>query len=616
MKRLLCSLPAKIAAIMLSYVMVLVILLSTAAVAFMGYMEFYIHSSYQMEKAILTDMAISECHKMRGMFNAVDDVQSFRENVGNMAWESNIAYTVRNAEGEILYTNYDEKECITTYTCDDGDKFTVHVYENMACEDEFSFVRSLVRTGHKMRYAFIIFDLLAVIAFITLICFLCCAAGRKIAYSSIQRNFLDRIPLDICLAVAAIIVGIFLIIFDTVHYFEGLEIAIFLFVGCTVLYFVALALLLTSATRIKTHTFWKNNVIYKAVAFFFKWFKAGAKFLFFHLMRLPFAFKTLAVLVTVIFWQSIFIMFNLYQAEWLIIGFVLSSAAISLLLLYVAITLQRIKKGGEKIASGDLDSKIDTTFMVLDFKDFATKLNNIGDGLQTAVDEKVRSERFKTELITNVSHDIKTPLTSIINYVDLLKKEKIENETANEYIEVIDRHSERLKKLVEDLVEASKASTGNIAVELQKCDIAVLLSQTLGEFDERLKTARISPVLKILGDDVIIKADARHLWRVFDNLLSNICKYSLADTRAYIEAYTQNDKCFITFKNISRCELNIDSTELTERFVRGDASRNTEGSGLGLSIAKSLTELQNGRMDITVDGDLFKVVLEFDVLKK
>ncbi|MBO5357948.1 MAG: sensor histidine kinase [Clostridia bacterium] len=614
MNRLLCSLPAKIAAIILSYIMVLVIVASSAAVLVMGYLDFYTRSSYLVEKEILTEMAVRECYKLSGQFQRAADVQAFREDVGNMAWEVNYAYTVIDETGEVLYTNYDDTTVLTSSTIiENGYEFIVQVYDEMPCKDQFATVRSLIKTGHDLRYAFIFFAVLGLLAFIVLICFLCCAAGRKFAYSSIQLNFLDRIPLDICLAVAAVIVGVFLIIFDTVQYFEGLEIYIFLFISCTVLYFVALALLLTSATRIKTYTFWKNTLVFKVGSFLLKCFKACAKFLFFHIKRLPFALKTLGLLAIIIFWQGVFLMFNLYQEEWLIIGFVLSSGMISLLVIYVAITLQRIKKGGEKIASGNLESKIDTTFMVLDFKDFANKLNSIGEGMQVAVDEKVKSERFKTELITNVSHDIKTPLTSIINYVDLLKKEEIGNETAKEYIEVIDRHSERLKKLVEDLVEASKASTGSLAVDLQECNVSVLLSQALGEFDERLKGAKITPILKILSDNVIIKADARHLWRVFDNLLSNICKYSLPDTRAYIEAYIQNGKAFVTFKNISRCELSVDSAELTERFVRGDSSRNTEGSGLDLSIAKSLTELQNGQMDITVDGDLFKVMLQFEV---
>ncbi len=615
MKRLLCSLPAKIAAIILSYIMVLVIVLSSAAVMVMGYLDFYTRSSYLIEKEILTEMAVRECYKLSGQFQSAADIQAFREAVGDMASESNIAYTVTDTEKvETLYTNYDTTLTLTSHSIEEnGYKFTVYVYDEMPCEDEFATVRSLIKTGHDLRYAFIFFAILGLLAFIVLICFLCCAVGRKFAYSSIQLNFLDRIPFDICLAVAAAIVGVFLIIFDTVRYFEGLEIFIFLFVSCTVLYFVALGLLLTTATRIKTHTFWKNNVIYIVFAFCFKWVKIIAKFVFFHLMRLPIIIKTLGLLAIVIFWGGVNLIFNLYKTEWLVMGSVFLTFWVSILVIYIAITLQRIKSGGEKIVAGDFEQKIDTRYMVLDFKDFGEKLNSIGDGLQTAVNEKVKSERFKTELITNVSHDIKTPLTSIINYVDLLKKEEIENQTAKEYIEVIDRHSERLKKLVEDLVEASKASTGNMTVDFADCNVGVLLSQALGEFDERFKKAHISPVLKKAERDVIIKADARLLWRVFDKLLSNICKYSLADTRAYLETYISGNKAFIEFKNISKCEINLDSNELTERFVRGDSSRNTEGSGLGLSIAKSLTELQNGQMNITVDGDLFKVVLQFDV---
>lgn len=614
MKNLLCSLPAKIAAIMLSYLMVLVIVLSTAAAMVMGYMEFYTHSQYQIEKEILTEMALSECNKLVGQFYRFDDVQSFRENVGNMAWEVNYAYTVIDETGEILYTNYDDTNVLTSSTIIDGGyKFIVHVYDTMPCKDQFATVRSLIKTGYNLRYAVFVFAFLGLVILISLICFLCCAAGRRFAYSSIQLNFLDRIPFDICLAFAGAVALAILAFMKNMPYLEGIETIIFLFVAGTVAYFIALTILLTTATRIKTCTFWNNMLVYKVLTVLFKWFIAAAKFVFFHLMRLPLIIKTLGILAIVIFWGGVNLVFNLYQTEWLVMGSVFLTFWVSVLVLYIAITLQRIKSGGEKIVAGEFDRKIDTKYMVLDFKDFGDKLNSIGDGLQTAVNEKVKSERFKTELITNVSHDIKTPLTSIINYVDLLKKEEIENQTAKEYIEVIDRHSERLKKLVEDLVEASKASTGNMTVDFADCNIGVLLTQALGEFDERFKKAHISPVLKKTERDVIIKADARLLWRVLDNLLSNICKYSLADTRAYIQTYISGSKAFVEFKNISKSELNLDSSELTERFVRGDSSRNTEGSGLGLSIAKSLTELQNGQMDITVDGDLFKVVLQFDV---
>ena len=247
-----------------------------------------------------------------------------------------------------------------------------------------------------------------------------------------------------------------------------------------------------------------------------------------------------------------------------------------------------------------------------DFKSFAESLNNINKGLATAVNEKMKSERFKTELITNVSHDIKTPLTSIINYVDLIKKESIENENVKEYIGVLDRQSTRLKKLVEDLVEASKASSGSLAVNLLPCDIKVLLSQTLGEFEDRLSSKNLSAVINSPKNNVIIMADGRHLWRIFDNLMGNICKYALENTRVYIDIENSAEQAKIVFRNISKNQLNISAEELMERFVRGDSSRNTEGSGLGLSIAKSLAELQKGTLDVSVDGDLFKVTLTFN----
>ena len=227
----------------------------------------------------------------------------------------------------------------------------------------------------------------------------------------------------------------------------------------------------------------------------------------------------------------------------------------------------------------------------------------------------MKSERFRTELITNVSHDIKTPLTSIVNYVDLLQKEEPENEKQREYLEVLSRQSGKLKKLIEDLIEASKASTGNLAVDLEPCELGVLLDQTSGEYGEKLESAGLELVLQKPEKPVRVMADGRHLWRVFDNLLNNIVKYAQPGTRVYLSLSEENGKARVDFRNISREQLNISAQELTERFVRGDASRNTEGSGLGLAIAMSLMRLQKGNMDITVDGDLFKVSLSFDTIR-
>lgn len=244
-----------------------------------------------------------------------------------------------------------------------------------------------------------------------------------------------------------------------------------------------------------------------------------------------------------------------------------------------------------------------------ELKRHAANLNSVQQGIQQAVEEKMKSERLKTQLITNVSHDIKTPLTSIVNYVDLLKKEEMPSDAAREYLAVLDRQSQRLRKLTEDLVEASKASTGNIPVSLAPTDLNVLLSQVCGEYQQRLEKQVLEPVLSLCEPGAAAMADGRLLWRVLDNLMSNICKYAMPGTRVYLTTEKEGDTARMVVRNISRYPLNISADELTERFVRGDSSRSTEGSGLGLSIATSLMSLQGGGFRLIIDGDLFKVTL-------
>ncbi|MCF0120681.1 MAG: HAMP domain-containing histidine kinase, partial [Oscillospiraceae bacterium] len=243
-------------------------------------------------------------------------------------------------------------------------------------------------------------------------------------------------------------------------------------------------------------------------------------------------------------------------------------------------------------------------------------LGSIGDGINLAVEQRIKSERLKTELITNVSHDIKTPLTSIINYSDLIGREECTNPRITEYAEVLNRQSERLKRLIDDLVEASKASTGNLEVNLTPCDVSVMLAQAEGEYRRRLEDSGLELVLHEVKSDTPLRilADGRRLWRVFDNLLSNACKYAQSGTRVYLTLEKIGNEAVISFKNISRASLELAPEELMERFVRGDKSRTTEGNGLGLSIAQSLTELQGGTLGLSIDGDLFKVVLKFPLI--
>lgn len=237
----------------------------------------------------------------------------------------------------------------------------------------------------------------------------------------------------------------------------------------------------------------------------------------------------------------------------------------------------------------------------------AIYVNDIAGGFSNAIQESLKSERLKTELITNVSHDIKTPLTSIINYVDLLKKENIQDAKIEQYIAILDKKSQRLKKLIEDLVEASKVSSGNLKLNIEDINIKELIQQITGEFEDKFEKKNLKIDMNLAKESMIVKADTRYMYRIVENLFSNITKYALENTRVYIELKKYNERIYLTIKNISKDRLNITSEELMQRFVRGDKSRYTEGSGLGLSIAKSLTELQGGNFNIQIDGDLFKV---------
>ena len=294
--------------------------------------------------------------------------------------------------------------------------------------------------------------------------------------------------------------------------------------------------------------------------------------------------------------------------------FIVDMVILALFLSWGMHSYSKIKESVENLAAGDTTARVDVTGMPQFMEETGTALNDIQAGIEIALAERTKSERMKTELITNVSHDIKTPITSIINYVDLLNKENLENENAKEYLEVLNRQSLRLKKLVEDIIEASKISSGNIELNMEKVNAEVLLDQSIGEFAERLKEKKIEVVVNSCGSEMYLMADNRYLWRVFDNIMSNIVKYAQADTRAYVDLEKDGDKLRFTFRNISREQLNISPEELMERFVRGDKSRYTDGNGLGLSIANSLTQAMGGTMNIFIDGDFFKVILEFDAI--
>lgn len=296
-------------------------------------------------------------------------------------------------------------------------------------------------------------------------------------------------------------------------------------------------------------------------------------------------------------------------------GALVALAALDLLLFFLVIRFIRdgniVRKGAEALVSGDLGHKLDTKRLHSIWWSLGGSLNQIGEGMSAAVEERMKSERMKTELITNVSHDLKTPLTSIINYVQLLKDDSLAPEVKREYLEILDRQSAKLKKLTEDVVEASKAASGVLAVNTEKLNAGELLEQSVGEFEERMRAAGLEPVVQIQTEPVFIMADSMLLGRVLENLMTNILKYAQQGTRVYFDLLPKSDSITISAKNISRDPLNITADALMERFVRGDSSRHSEGSGLGLSIARSLAELMGGQLDIILDGDLFKAEISF-----
>lgn len=425
----------------------------------------------------------------------------------------------------------------------------------------------------------------------------------------IYLSWLDKIPLEI------LFFGYFLLFFveaallaiclSVISVDVNLCVMLIMLVG----YFSVLSALYGAGTllkRIKVHTFFKNSVTYRILKWLVQKYKnvkntissnknLGGKIALYFIgivtvsILIGLIFKEFGILLDIVFW--IWCYYKIMKE---------------------VDKFKQIHDATEKIYKGDTDIKLDESLYTGVLKELAIYINDIAGGFSNTIKESLKSERLKTELITNVSHDIKTPLTSIINYVDLLKQENIQNEKAKEYIEVLDNKSQRLKKLIEDLVEASKASSGNIKINKEVLNVKELLNQVTGEFEDKFNSRCLNIISKLPEETVYIKADSRYLYRVLENTYSNVAKYAEENTRVYIDCILEEKNTVAIYvKNISKDELNISADELMQRFVRGDKSRNTEGSGLGLSIAKSLTELQDGTFNIYLDGDLFKVAIKF-----
>lgn len=442
--------------------------------------------------------------------------------------------------------------------------------------------------------------------FVICFCYLMAAAGKRRKDNRVVPGVFDKIPFGILTMTAG---GAFLLLAcglwaGMTEFTEFISTSPALCVaGITVLVGIGIGYCMSIAVRIKTKNFWRYTVLYYVLR---PLRAAGNKIR----SNVPLFVKGILILTGISFVEFLVLITGDFGV---VFGFFFLYKIVEyLVLIHILYQIDQIDKGAMRTATGNYSEQIPAKKMLWEFRKIAENINHVSDGISVAVEEKMKSERFKTELITNVSHDIKTPLTSIINYVDLIKKEEIESPVMQEYVEVLDRQSQRLKKLIEDLMEASKASTGNLPVHMELCDATVMLTQVIGEFKERAEANQLELVVESPRPPVNIMADGRHLWRVIDNLMSNICKYAMPGTRVYINLEQFHGMVIMTFRNISKSKLNISSEELMERFVRGDSSRNTEGSGLGLSIAQSLTGLMNGNMAVQIDGDLFKAIVSFN----
>lgn len=456
-----------------------------------------------------------------------------------------------------------------------------------------------------------------IIAFILYV-ILMIMAGHREKGDEPQIYKSDRIWLDLFVAIVVVIYSIVAwIVIDTYEY--G-------YLRASAIMFVAIALPAIEAAiwvseslmrRIKTKSLMQTTLMGKIWKCIVSIAKKIKKIVYKALENMNVTIKVLIVGGLFIIWEFInsFLSYG-HGLSGVIIQVILATVIICAIVWYYFYEIKKIKEGAVKIAQGDIDYKIEEDMKFFSNKKLKESVNSIGDGLNDAVVDSLKNERMKTELIANVSHDLKTPLTSIINYVDLLKTEGLDSENAAKYLDVLDKKSQRLKNLTEDLVEVSKLNSGAVSLQLEKIDIVQLVKQSLGEYAEKFQERKLQVVKNIQQEPIYVMADGSKTWRLFENLYQNVYKYAMPGTRVYIDIKQEYGKVVVSVKNISEGPLNFSADELMERFVRGDVSRTTEGSGLGLSIARSIAERQKGSMNIVLDGDLFKVEIMINLINQ
>ena len=497
-------------------------------------------------------------------------------------------YSVDNFEGYEVYSNIDPSTL----------SYSNSLYVQQTVYNIFK--------GHENLPTYLI--PLSTISIIVMIVYLIWATGHERGKEGIALNSIDKISYEIISIVIMFVIGMMMsFALASIETQIPQKILVSVFLLCYLIGYACLAVWVsTTIRRLKAKQFIRSFLTYKVC----RWIKVTLEKIF----RKVTDKQNTNRKITIIYWGFVAISIILACFLWSGIGFLILIAfwiwAYYKLLQYNK-KLQKINEALRNIYEGNPNVKLNEEELEGTLKIMAKYINDIAGGFTNAIEQSLKSERLKTELITNVSHDIKTPLTSIINYVDLLKKEEINNAQIEQYIAVLDKKSQRLKKLIEDLVEASKVSSGNVKLNMEVINLKELLNQTIGEFEDKLDKKNLKIEMDLPNENVLIKADNRYLYRVIENVFSNISKYALEGSRVYIKLEKQKEEVYLEFKNISKDKLNISAEELMQRFVRGDKSRYTEGSGLGLSIAESLTELQGGKFKIDIDGDLFKVEIKW-----
>ncbi len=567
------------------------------------------------EKAVLSycedsnvEILIEDEEKGEVLFSSMDKAE---KQDTPFVYEYYREYYVHEEENTQLWEETEHSESVKDTICK---QLLVTLYVDKALSKEDAYSRTMEQIRLLYEYRYIAPNVTAGCIFICLICisFLLCGAGHKNGKEGITPGVMTRIYFDLFTVFwgMLLLAGI-AIMCECIDYMSTVIDLVLAATAGTAVIVLATVYLQELALRIKKGGLWKHTLIYVVLRIGYGILKKLGAFFATLLKGLPLVMTTVIGFlgISIIEFFGILIFAN----EEVFVLWLIEKCILFVLVMYVAIMCKQLQKGSEALAEGNLNHHIDTDKMVFALKEHGENLNCIGMGMTKAVEERMKSERLKTELITNVSHDLKTPLTSIINYADLLGSDKLTQEQVSEYAEVLLRQSNRLKKLLDDLMDASKATTGNLEVHLEKCEVGVLLTQAAGEYEQRFREKQLQLITSQPKEAIYIQADGKHLWRVFDNLLNNICKYAQENSRVYLNLEKEEDQVFIIFRNMSKYALNIPAQELEERFVRGDKSRHMEGNGLGLSIAKSLVDLQNGSMQIMTDGDLFKVILMFHI---